>query len=46
MTDFAIRLISDIPICQDVHEQDIPKIALQYIRSHEKFYLDSELESR
>ena len=36
MTDFAIRLISDIPICQDVLEAEIPKMALQYIREHEK----------
>ena len=36
MTDFAIRLMSDIPICQDVLQDEIPKMALRYIRSHEK----------
>ena len=36
LVDFAIRLLSDIPICQDVAEKEIPRKALQYISSHEK----------
>ena len=36
LVDFAIRLYTDIPICKDLAESDIPRTALEYIRLHEK----------
>lgn len=36
LVDFAIRLYTDIPICKNISEAEIPKTALEYIRLHER----------
>jgi len=36
LTDFAIRLLSDIPICHDISEKEVPNAVMRFIRANER----------